>query len=379
MLNKMITKSGSEILPAYMSDESKIKLREYIDTNKITIYCACKKNVPDDEKLYYRLSKDLHFIPLHKGYEHDPMCSRFSGLRNSAFMSIDSADNITAFLKFNPRNFNPTVKQEKLESEEDAPVKAKTIKTVKDKAPKEPYLNLEQLIRCINIDAYMERLVTTGVVLSRDYFLNVVKSRTRKVIIAGDNKTLRDLNYKEDRCQFFYCKYVGIEKNDRGFWELILENNGKTFKTGIREEIAKKAVRTFVDDYSGDKPINDDCIMAAGFIYRRVSRYMKDYYTVGRVHLFKTTKYEGIYCRNNIEKNLYEIIFRYIHYKNKKAKLVLPIEEEAYNCQVKIGNSYGEIFLGQIHRNYVTENKCLEFNNDEFAEEQIVDFLDNLQ
>ena len=77
MLNKMITKSGSEILPAYMSDESKIKLREYIDTNKITIYCACKKNVPDDEKLYYRLSKDLHFIPLHKGYEHDTMCSRF--------------------------------------------------------------------------------------------------------------------------------------------------------------------------------------------------------------------------------------------------------------------------------------------------------------
>ena len=59
----------------------------------------------------------------------------------------------------------------------------------------------------------------------------------------------------------------------------------------------------------------------------------------------------------------------------------LSLEEVARwsSNPVKIGNSYGEIFLGQIHRNYVTENKCLEFNNDEFAEEQIVDFLDNLQ
>lgn len=374
----MILSNGSEVLPAYMSIESKEQLKMFIGNNSQAMYCACKIDVPDDEKLYYRLSRDLHFIPIHKGYEHEPTCSRFSGLRNCAFVSIDSADNITAFLKFNPRNFNPTANQEKLESEEDASVKGEKIKKIKDKAPKEPYLNLKQLIRCINIDAYMERLVSTGVVLSKDYFINVVKSRTKKIVIAGDTKTLRDLNYKDDRCQFFYCKYVGIEQNDRGFWELILENNGRTFKTGIREEIAKKAVVNFMKDYSGDKPVKDDCIMAAGFIYKRVSRYMKEYYTVGRVHIFKTTKYEGIYCRNNSEKNLYEIIFRYIHYKNKKAKLVLPVEEEAYNCQVKIENAYGEIFLEKKNRNYQTTNKCLEFVNDEFAEEQIVDFLDNL-
>lgn len=354
-----------------MSNEAKEKLKQLIAEKNNAMFCGCKANVPDSQKLYYRLSADNRFIPLHQGYTHAPDCDRSTERRSSAFISLDSADSITTYLRFNPLKFTPPAKQTKL-AESDSTNKSTT---VTDKKPKEPYLSLPTLIRCLNIDAYMERLIAKGVVLSRDYFLNVIKARTKKIQIAGLNKSLRELNYDEDWCTFFYCAFVSLKENENGYWNLTLENNGKTFRVGIRKEIAEKTLLTFQKDYSGDLVENEKFVMASGFIYKRISRNMKEYYTVGRLHLFKTTAIEGVYCNNNLEKRLYETIFSYIKHRNHNLKLFIPVEQTNYNCKVISKKGFGEIFLGKPK----TVDTCpvLQYQ-EETTTEELVKFLDSL-
>lgn len=371
MNNKTILYNGQVIYPAYMSTEDKEKLKELISGKSNAMFCGCKANVPDDEKLYYRLSADNRFIPLHQGYTHAPDCDRSTDRRSSAFIALDSDESITTYLRFNPLNFTPPVKQTKLEESESTKKNTSTT----DKRPKEPYLSLPALIRCINIDAYMERLIAKGVVLSRDYFLNVIKARTKKIKVAGLNKSLRDLNYNDDWCSFFYCTFISLKENERGYWNLTLENNGKTFRVGIRKEVAERVLLNFQKMYSGDSVENEKSIMAAGFIYKRTTRTMKEYYTVGRLHLFKTTTYEGVYCNDNLEKRLYETIFQYIKHRNHNMKLFIPVEQTQYNCKIISKNGYGEVFLGKPK----TTDKCITFQYIETTTtEELVKFLDSL-
>ena len=376
MNNKMILNNGQIIYPSYMSNEDKNKLKMFIANRSNVMYCGCKADVPDEEKLYYRLSADNKFIPLHKGYKHAVGCDRSSEKRSSAFITLDSSDDyIATYLRFNPLNFTPPVKQRKL-AQEDENTNSNNEVISKEKKIKEPFLNLENLIRCINIDAYMERLIGKGIVLSRDYFLNAIKGRIKKVKVVGMDKSLGSLNYENDWCTFFYCKFIDLSKNEKGYWNLTLENNGKTFRIGIREEIAERQIEKFQKAYCGDLPYSDKSVMAAGFIYKRISKKMKEYYTVGRLHLFKTTYNEGVYCCDNVEKELYEIIFNYIKHRNTQARLYIPVEYTNYNCEIVTKKDRGKIYVGSPK--HTSEEKAFNYSGDNATIEQLVKFIDSL-
>ena len=85
---------------------------------------------------------------------------------------MDERDNVTAFLKFDPLNFSISNSSSSSDVKDDIFIDPNK----REKTPKEPYLNLDSFIRCINIDAYMERLIAKNTVLSNDYFINVIRS-----------------------------------------------------------------------------------------------------------------------------------------------------------------------------------------------------------
>lgn len=235
--------------------------------------------------------------------------------------------------------------------------------------------------RCMNIDSYMERLISTGVVLSRNYFLNAIRSRTKKIIIAGQNKSLRDLSLKYDRCCFFYGNFISLRKNDSGYWNLDIELGNKIYKYSIYEKIAEKTILAFQKSYSGDNPNKCKNIMAAGFIYRRVSRKtLKDYYTIGRVHLFKTTTNEGIYCSNNIEFQIFNSFFRYKYYNNDNLQLYIPVQAEDYTCMIKSDKRCGYIFQNNVPKDFDTpEHLCIACHEQELELEKLKDLIDSLK
>lgn len=372
----MILSNGCEIFPPYMSDEDKNRLKEAIGNRRDVIYCACKANVPDEEKLYYRLSKDNRFIPIHQEYEHAPDCSRFAGKRTSAFLAMDEKDNVKAFLKFDPLNFSTSTSSSSSSIKDDTFIDPNK----REKIPKEPYLNLDSFIRCINIDAYMERLIAKNIVLSNDYFINVIRARTKKIVINGQQKSLYDINLKDDRCSFFYYRLKSVDKNEKGYWNVKLINStNKIYNFGISATIMKRALKQFNKNYIGQKLEDNEDVMVAGFIYRRTSRNtMKDYYTIGRIHIFLRTHYEGIYCSNIYEKQIFELILKYRHKQNKSLKLLIPTTVEEYACQIEVDNKIGNIYIGK-NSSQSTDNPYLECNFNELTPEELVDFITKIK
>ena len=285
---------------------------------------------------------------------------------------MDERDNVTAFLKFDPLNFSISNSSSSSDVKDDIFIDPNK----REKTPKEPYLNLDSFIRCINIDAYMERLIAKNTVLSNDYFINVIRSRTKKIVIKGQQKSLYDINLKDDRCSFFYYKLKNIEQNEKGYWNLsLIGNTGKTYNFGISATIMKRALKKFNKNYIGQELENNSDVMVAGFIYRRTSRNtMKDYYTIGRIHLFLKTHYEGIYCNNIYEKQIFEMILKYRHKQNKDLKLLIPTTIEEYACQIEVDNKIGNVYIGK-NSSQNTNNLYLECNFNELTPEQLVDFI----
>lgn len=395
MHKTMFLADGRQIYPSYMTNEDKEQLKTLIGNRKDFMWCGCKATAPDDEKLYYRISADNRFIPCYQGYQHELDCSRYATKRNSAYIANDNAD-IVAYLKFNPLTFSiPSTKKEKAEEETNTEEKATEEEIAeslgyteseentdnnksKEKVEREPYFSLEELIRSINIDAYMERLIGSGKILSRDYFLTVINSRTKKVRIAGMEKPLRALTLNEDRCSFFYCPLADINQNEKGFWNVALDFNGKQYTYIINQKIIERALSDYAKKYNGEGIKPDEKIMVSGFIYKKLSRHMKEYLTIGRIVLFKTTTYEGIYCRSNLEKQVFELILKFIHYnKNHNIQLHIPVEEEQYDCQIFCGNKFGNIFYDKIPRGYEGP-PAIELCGEEVPPEKIADFINRI-
>ncbi len=70
---KFTLSNGTEVFPNYIDIEKRNILKKQIGDRSKVMWCSCRKDI----KLYYRLSKNLHFYPEYNGYEHSPFCVRY--------------------------------------------------------------------------------------------------------------------------------------------------------------------------------------------------------------------------------------------------------------------------------------------------------------
>jgi len=307
--NNMLLSDNTIIFPDYMDKNARMALKARLSNENLTMSCGCSlfgKNL-----LPYTISADGRFIPLHKGYEHNPLCARNSteGKRKISYQNKEDGTAL-AYVDFDARSFSvPKIKEESEENiaapKKETPAKL-TDETAennqeetkkKEKEEKEPFDSLSQFILNLNNDTYKERISAGKGLLSADYFLSSINARLKKVYITGIDKPLRDLKLEEDYMSFFYQPVKKIECGERNLLTLKGWNKDYTqflFEGTLRKELAKFEKRYGITAIDALESLN---VMAAGFIYLQVSKKQKIYRVIGRLHLFIVNE-NGLYCRD---------------------------------------------------------------------------------
>lgn len=336
----MMGKDGKTFFPPYMTPGEKEKMKEKTDEDPEYLFCACRKMTK--EKLYYRLSSDLRFIPVHHGYEHSKNCQRGGRLKRPEGYLVNDDGSAVAYLKFNCTNFAIPKEDNKNQNQEEPVCAArnesgscgeKTKKETKkpekqengEKEEKEPYLDLITFVKAVNYDTYMNRLLTGKKNLSADYFAASVWGHTRDVYISGIKKPLHDLNLDRDKVSFFYNKYGGTATSATGFMTLALNIGEKQLQYMINDRIYAKAAKKFADMYEGLEPDSCQNVMAAGFLYKKVSRAGKEYKTVGRLCLFRVN-YNGLFCDDMQSQQIMDRLSSYAYSNRDKGYVMQPCQ-----------------------------------------------------
>lgn len=306
---------GNSYYPPYMSKEEREALSLKLNTSSLTLYCGCRFNT----RLTYKLSSDLKFIPEHHGYEHAASCSRGNtGVRKLGYVISDEGNSV-AYLKFDFRKFT-------------FPKKAEVKKAQKKEGPaklpdeeKDETLDLSDFVRTLNYDTYMERLIAGKSVLTAGYFASALWGHTKKVYLSGKAKALHDYSIQDDNVVFFYSSFKGIEYNENSFSRAVFIFNNKEYSYLINAEIAKKAESKFESQY-GCGTQNIQNVMAAGFLYKVVSRKGNEFKMIGRLHLFIVND-NGIYCNDLKEQKFFNQSIEYIRKNRNKELSLIPNQE----------------------------------------------------
>jgi len=338
LYTKFIISNGRSVYAPSTVERERIRLKRELDSGLVTMYCGCSS---EDNRLFYGISKDLRFIPLHKHYVHKPWCSRFNTSKRTTAAVYDEDGHVQVYTSFAVNSFSlpPKPKEEAELTEAELRIKKlREEERIKEKERKEalnantdaegikerlPSFNLAELIRFINHDTYMLRLVEGKYpYLSEDYFLASVQGYLKKVTLDGMKKPLKELTLDKDKIQFFYNKVIGL--SEKGFQYQGYEN--RTGSRYVPEGILAKAEEAFEKTYgvSVFNYLHTDSVYAAGFIYERISRKNTTYRCVGRILLFPVTE-NGLFVDSLLEKDIVEALMRVC--KRKKYQFEYPEDE----------------------------------------------------
>lgn len=304
-----VTSDRVNCYPAYMDREMRLALRQKMKDENLALYCGCSYYSP--VKLEYGISVDGKIYPLHQGYEHSSQCVR-SNLekRNSAYI-VQEDGTAKVFLGFNVDTFSIpannvtgdayTSKEDTaLETTEDGREEEKIREREINERETEPKDTLASFILELNNDTYHERITAGKGMISADFFLRAVYARLKKVYIDGRQKSIRDLNINDDSLQFFYLPLAGIDMSLGT--RVIFRGFKEDFSVFSFERTIEKERKNFKNQYGIDveEALIKYNVMAAGFIYLRISKRQKLYRVIGRVHFFIVNE-NGLYCRDLTE------------------------------------------------------------------------------
>lgn len=360
MFEHFITTNGGVVFPAYTSKEVRQALRDRLARENIQLYCSCSR----EDKLYYKISSDLRFIPCHQNYKHSENCVRFGGARKSILVHDEDTGVSTVYLRFNPANFSvPSVSTEEPCSDESSAEVSTEIaegeeqnKNEEDDKPlKEPFSPLARFIRTVNYDSYMDRLISTGKVFSFEYFLSALYGRLQYVRISPMKKSIKELDYKKDGFKFFYAGLTGYQTEERSI--ITINYFGKSKNYFVYPAILQKVLRDFVKQYGVEPDFNNDKLMVAGFMHERISRKGSLYITPGRFHIFKVNNM-GIYCDNSIALSVTNALYKYIQERRlyHKCKLYFDIDDYNKICDLRIMGRVDYLsFVYKVREPYDTE------------------------
>ena len=316
--------------PAYMDKEMRLALRQKMKDENLALYCGCSYYSP--VKLEYGISVDGKIYPLHQGYEHSSHCVR-SNLekRNSAYI-VQEDGTAKVFLGFNVDTFS--IPSNKDTATADASKENNQLEIAKEKSSgrevneketdknkeTEPKDSLARFILELNNDTYHERITAGKGMISADFFLRAVYARLKKVYIDGRQKSIRDLNINDDSLQFFYLPLAGIDISLGT--RVIFKGFKEDFSVFSFERTIEKERKNFKNQYGIDveEALLKYNVMAAGFIYLRISKRQKLYRVIGRVHFFIVNE-NGLYCRDLTELEELDAVSVYLK-TNKRYKTI---------------------------------------------------------
>lgn len=392
---KLITADGKILYPEYMTMDERKRIKDIAKTyGNDYMWCSCTT----DMKLCYKFSSNLHIIPCHHGYIHNINCPKFQEKRNCGYI-LDN--NIAkAYIKFNPAKF--TIPKEKKEETEESlemeqadekkegKEKEKTEET-KEKLKKDKNLDLLELIKQLNYDAFMNRhLNEKKPILSAQYFKSTVISRAKSLEIGSTGRTLKSYNFEEDGFAFFYAPVKALyQTND--LWNIELQSTyynqkKESFEEGIKKyfmfkEIGRKAIEQYEEMYGYPPDTENDYLMAAGFIYQKVNNFQKVYRTIGRIILFNVSQH-GLFTTNDLESQIYNTVLN--RKISKNSDILLPDENDPWTVCVKKQNSpklgyiFSKIPKNEILPNIVHENIVITENPNRSVEETIWEWYSKL-
>lgn len=347
-IEKMNLKCGKSIYPRFLEREGREKLRAEIGSDKEYMWCACRS----DQKLYYLVSESLSIYPAHKGYSHAINCKRYeknSGERKSAFVTTDDKEAMV-YLKFNPKNFS-LPEQETIETaiintdidencQPDADIEEENEKDILPVAKKSTKktadleYSLDNFVRCINFDTFMQYLVTKEKIIPYYEFPKQVYYRLLNVRANRLSKPISSLTLDDDGVRFFYAPFKGVDKKSDNYstsYHIKIQgNNDKEYGLFTFAHVYEKAYKKYIKQY-GEEPKENT--MVAGFQYLRKSRKNTNYKVVGRMVLFDVNK-NGIYCRTPQEIQLYNALFDYVNV-TKGVHITLPAEDNILSALIE--------------------------------------------
>ena len=311
--------------PAYMDKEMRLALREKLKNEHLSMYCSCSFYSP--LKLEYGISVDGKIYPLHQGYEHHMQCVRRNSDKRQSGYVVQEDGSAKVYMGFDISKFTvPTLKEEPEDEEDekksgieegsnesDSSKDEDEKKEKEDKTEKEPTNTLARFILELNNDTYHERLTAGKGLISADYFLSAVQARLKKIYIDGYTKPLKDLSVNDDLIQFFYQPLSSVGEDGN---RIVLKGYKKDFSYFLFESTLEKEKRLFQAKYglSVEDALKEEekySVMAAGFLYLRMSRNQKLYRVVGRLHLFLVNE-NGLYCRDLAEAEELNMVSLYL-------------------------------------------------------------------
>lgn len=334
---KFILKNGKEIYPGYLDSEKRAAMKGMYGDAREYMRCGCRSDI----QLYYRISEKLSIYPEHNDYKHDKNCSRYrtpdgKQERQTAYVVSEEDGEVTAYLKFNPKNLNVSeeeetdqcndVSEEEEQEEENIEIEGESSES-QPKEKKEPKLSLPSLIRCINVDTFSERVLSGKDVISKEQFSKLVYFRMSKVKINGMKKKLGELTLENDGVRFFYSPFAGCEiQEGKGVKKCYIKTvapSGEIFRNFTFAEIYEKAYKDFVKRY-GMEP--NENTMISGFQYYMKPRKGIKYKLLGRIHLFQVSDC-GLYARSELERETFDSILQMTK-ETKAVKFWIPAEDE---------------------------------------------------
>lgn len=352
----IITETGEEVFPGYMDNEYRKKLREHYDDARGYMYCGCR----EAQRLYYRISEDLKVYPEKNGQEHSPFCQRYKSedekkARTSAYVVSEKDGEVTAYLAFNPKNMTSDevsdssgsvpeeVPPEGEEIEEELVIEGEALERQKEE--KEPKLGFKDLVRSINVDTYTDLALNNKKIENREKFDKAVYFRMKKIKPARSQKAIGELTIEEDGVRFMYTQLESIIATEvKGMKRCYVNTFGadrRVFKNLIFEKQFIKAGKDYVKMY-GEDP--DEKTMVAAFQYLKKSRGTSNTYRVlGRVHFFQVSD-QGIYCRNEIEKDAFNKIAM-LEKENPDIKIWFPADDPSVGAIINVKGKKKKILL----------------------------------
>lgn len=346
--SRFVFEDGTFVYPRYFSREQREELRNKIGSSREVMWCGCRA----DQRLFYRISADLRFIPEHNGYKHASYCVRFheddaDARRSSAFLPDDTSEKAFVYLKFNPHKFTiPKMKdlgndsaadseEEQEEQEDTEEISSSNMnekellsipKVKKNDEYKEPFLDLASFVRCLNVDTFTDRVLSGKSILTKDYFSSALYGRMKNIYIKGTHKSVRELNLMSDHVRFFYAPFIKgelVEKDGYSTCHVIVQGKDQEYSMFVFSKTYETALHHFKQQY-GIEP--NENTMAAGFQYLKKSKKGRDYKVVGRLHLFLVSN-NGIYSHTIQEANTYDTILKAL-WNRKDIRLLLPTDDE---------------------------------------------------
>lgn len=366
---KFILSNGIELYPGYLTKEERERIREQYKDSREFMRCGCRP----DSNLYYRISEDLKIYPEHNNYRHDRYCSRYrdaegNAERQTAYLINDEDGGVTAFLTFNPRNFNIDDDEDETvtagedvseeENEDTETVVIEKRETDKTAVKKEPKLTLADLIRSVNVDSFTERVLHNRLIDNRELFSNLVFRRMAKVRLSRMQKSVGGLTLADDGVRFVYLKYSeAYAVTENGYTRCYVETvdgDGVIYKNLILPETLAKAVKEFSKNY-GTEP--DDNTIISGFQYLRKSRTGKSFRILGRVNIFQISDI-GIYSRSLVEMKTYNRLTAIVK-EHPDIRFYIPPEDVDVGAIVEIKGFSRRILMMFKQR----KKECFTYNS----------------